>query len=57
MDMVSSPYLNVLHSQLNSTCGLNQFWLHDSTGWPSNEKLYTIMNLPLYYNLASFKRG
>lgn len=53
----SDPHLNVLHRMLRDECGLHQFALHSPTGWPSNEKMFSEMNLPLYYNLASFRRS
>jgi FkbM family methyltransferase len=53
----SDPHLNLLHRLLDEECGLHQFALHSPTGWPSNEKIFASMNLPLYYNLASFRRG
>eukprot|EP00547_Thalassionema_nitzschioides_P000969 CAMPEP_0194205432 /NCGR_PEP_ID=MMETSP0156-20130528/4700_1 /TAXON_ID=33649 /ORGANISM="Thalassionema nitzschioides, Strain L26-B" /LENGTH=456 /DNA_ID=CAMNT_0038931697 /DNA_START=8 /DNA_END=1378 /DNA_ORIENTATION=- len=52
----SIPIHNVFHSMLKEKCGLEQFWIHDPTGWPSNEKLYAEMGLTLRYNIASFKR-
>lgn len=52
----STPMLNVLVKLLDEECGLVQFWLHDPTGWPSNEELYTQMGIVLRYNLAAFKR-
>ena len=52
----SDPHLNVLHRLLLEECGLHQFALHSPTGWPSNEKMFADMELPLYYNLASFRR-
>ena len=50
----SIPHLNVFTKLLQEECGLSQFWLHDDTGWPSNEELYIDMQLTLRYNLASF---
>lgn len=52
----SIPIHNVFHTMLKEKCGLEQFWIHDPTGWPSNEKLYADMGIILRYNLASFKR-
>lgn len=52
----SIPIHNVIHSMLKEKCGLEQFWIHDSTGWPSNEKMYFDMHMTMRYNLASFKR-
>jgi FkbM family methyltransferase len=52
----SVPILNVFSKLLKEKCGLQQFWLHDTTGWPSNEELYIDMKLTLMYNLASFRR-
>ena len=50
----SIPHLNVFTRLLQDECGLSQFWLHDDTGWPSNEELYIDMQITLRYNLASF---
>ena len=50
----SNPQLNVLHTLLKEECGIQQFWLHDAIGWPSNEKIYADMKLILRYNLAAF---
>ena len=52
----SIPHLNVFVKLLNEKCGLPQFWLHDPTGWPSNEEMFIDMKLTLRYNLASFMR-
>jgi hypothetical protein len=48
--------VEVFSKLLKEKCGLEQFWLHDTTGWPSNEELYIDMKLTLMYNLASFRR-
>lgn len=52
----SNPQINLLVKLLEKRCGLEQFWVHGSGGWPSNVKVYTEMGMTLYYNLASFKR-
>lgn len=52
----SVPHLNLYAKLLKEKCGLAQFWLHDNTGWPSNEELYIDMQLRLMYNLASYMR-
>jgi len=54
--VTSSPQRNVLVALLRERCGLEQFWVHPSKGWPSNQKMYTEMGLTLYYTLTSFKR-
>eukprot|EP00535_Pseudo-nitzschia_heimii_P003895 CAMPEP_0197178638 /NCGR_PEP_ID=MMETSP1423-20130617/3858_1 /TAXON_ID=476441 /ORGANISM="Pseudo-nitzschia heimii, Strain UNC1101" /LENGTH=368 /DNA_ID=CAMNT_0042628421 /DNA_START=104 /DNA_END=1210 /DNA_ORIENTATION=+ len=54
--MTSNPQINVLVALLKERCGLEQFWVHGSKGWPSNDKVYAEMGMTLYYNLASFKR-
>jgi FkbM family methyltransferase len=52
----SAPILNMYHKLLQDQCHMEQFWLHDVTGWPSNSELYLDMKLTLMYNIASFKR-
>jgi FkbM family methyltransferase len=52
----SIPMLNVIVKLLQEECGLHQHWIHDATGWPSNEKIYSDMGVILRYNLAAFMR-
>lgn len=52
----SNPEINVLVALLKERCGLEQYWVHGSTGWPSNEKMYSDMGLTLYYTMSSFMR-
>jgi FkbM family methyltransferase len=52
----SVPILNMYQKLLQDQCQMEQFWLQDITGWPSNSELYLDMKLSLMYNLASFKR-
>jgi FkbM family methyltransferase len=52
----SVPMINVLVKLLQDECGLYQYWIHDATGWPSNEEIYTTMGIVLRYNIAAFKR-
>lgn len=54
--VTSNPQINVLVALLKERCGLEQYWIHESRGWPSNEKLYSDMGMTLYYTLSSFKR-
>ena len=54
--VTSNPQINVLVALLKERCGLEQFWVHPSRGWPSNQKLYAEMGMTLYYALSSFKR-
>jgi len=54
--VTSNPQINVLVALLNDRCGLEQYWVHGSNGWPSNKKLYADMGMTLYYTLSSFKR-
>jgi FkbM family methyltransferase len=54
--VTSNPQINVLVALLKERCGLEQFWIHGSKGWPSNQKLYAEMGMTLYYSLSSFKR-
>ena len=48
--------LNVLVKLLDEECGLVQYSLYEPTGWPSNEEIYTQMDIVLRYNIAAFKR-
>lgn len=52
----SSPQLNMFVALLQRNCGLQQFWTHQSRGWPSNEEIYTKMGVTLMYTLSSFVR-
>ena len=52
----SNPQINVLVALLKERCGLEQYWVHESKGWPSNSKMYAEMGMTLYYSLSSFKR-
>ena len=52
----SNPMLNVLVKLLDEECGLVQYSLYEPTGWPSNEEIYTQMDIVLRYNIAAFKR-
>ena len=54
--VTSNPQVNVLVALLKERCGLEQFWVHGSHGWPSNSKQYADMGMTLYYSLSSFKR-
>jgi hypothetical protein len=54
--ITSNPQLNMIVHLLDVRCGLQQFWVHESHGWPSNVKTYTEMGMTLYYTLGSFKR-
>jgi len=54
--VTSNPQVNVLVALLKERCGLEQFWIHASRGWPSNQKIYAEMGMTLYYSLSSFKR-
>mmetsp|Transcript_4300 Transcript_4300/g.4998 ORF Transcript_4300/g.4998 Transcript_4300/m.4998 type:complete len:397 (+) Transcript_4300:47-1237(+) len=54
--VTSNPQINVLVALLKDRCGLEQYWVHGSKGWPSNKKLYSDMGMTLYYTLSSFKR-
>lgn len=54
--VTSNPQLNVMVALLKDRCGLEQYWAHESTGWPSNQKLYADMGMTLYYTLSSFMR-
>eukprot|EP00536_Pseudo-nitzschia_multiseries_P007317 jgi/Psemu1/287039/fgenesh1_pg.171_\ len=54
--VTSNPQINVLVALLKERCGLEQYWVHGSKGWPSNQKLYAEMGMNLYYTLSSFKR-
>ena len=54
--VTSNPQINVLVALLKERCGLEQYWVHDSKGWPSNQKIYAEMGMTLYYTLSSFKR-
>jgi len=54
--VTSNPQINVLVALLKERCGLEQFWIHGSKGWPSNQKNYAEMGMTLYYTLSSFKR-
>ena len=54
--VTSNPQVNVLVALLKERCGLEQFWVHGSHGWPSNVKQYAGMGMTLYYTLSSFKR-
>ena len=54
--VTSNPQINVLVALLKERCGLEQFWVHGSKGWPSNQKLYADMGMNLYYTLSAFKR-
>jgi FkbM family methyltransferase len=52
----SAPILNMFQKLLQDQCGIEQFWIQDLTGWPSNSELYLDMKLTLMYNIASFLR-
>jgi FkbM family methyltransferase len=52
----SSPILNLFVKLLQDKCDLEQFHLHDVSGWPSNEELYIDMKITLMYNLAAYMR-
>ncbi|KAG7347743.1 FkbM family methyltransferase [Nitzschia inconspicua] len=54
--VTSNPQINVLVALLKDRCGLEQYSVHPSGGWPSNQKLYAEMGFQLYYTLSSFKR-
>ncbi|VEU37564.1 unnamed protein product [Pseudo-nitzschia multistriata] len=54
--VTSNPQINVIVALLKERCGLEQFWVHGSHGWPSNSKMYTDMGMTLYYTMSSFKR-
>jgi len=54
--VTSTPQINVLVALLKQRCGLEQFWVHGSHGWPSNQKQYAEMGMNLYYTLSSFRR-
>jgi FkbM family methyltransferase len=54
--VTSNPQINMLVALLDERCGLQQYWTHESTGWPSNQKVYAEMHMTLYYTLSSFIR-
>ena len=54
--VTSNPQINVFVALLKDRCGLEQFWVHDSLGWPSNSKEYQEMGMNLYYTLTAFHR-
>jgi hypothetical protein len=54
--VTSNPQINVMVALLKDRCGLEQYWVHSSKGWPSNQKIYAEMGFQLYYTLSSFKR-
>ena len=54
--VTSNPQINVLVALLKERCGLEQFWVHGSHGWPSNQKEYAEMGMTLRYTFSSFKR-
>jgi hypothetical protein len=54
--VTSNPQINVIVALLKDRCGLEQYWVDASKGWPNNQKLYVEMGFRLYYTLSSFKR-
>lgn len=54
--VTSVPQINVLVALLEEHCGLEQFWIHGSKGWPSNQKQYADMGMTIYYAMSGFKR-
>ncbi len=54
--VTSVPQINVLVALLEERCGLEQYWVHGSRGWPSNVKQYADMGMTVYYSMSGFRR-